>query len=301
MSEQTVQRCGFVALVGRPNVGKSTLLNHLLGQKISITSRKPQTTRHRILGIKTNDGVQVIYVDTPGIHADGGRALNRAMNRTADASLRDVDAVVFLIEKLRWTAEDELVLQHLKRQRAPVILAINKVDQLPEKEGLLPFIQRVSGYYPFAEIIPLSALQGTNLDALEQRLHQLLPPAPPLFPEDQVTDRSLRFIAAELVREKIMRQLGQELPYAVAIEIERFAEERGVIHVDALILVERAGQKAIVIGRGGERLKKIGAEARADMERVFDARVMLRLWVKVRSGWADDERALRSLGYSEKE
>ena len=301
MSDQAVSRCGFVALVGRPNVGKSTLLNHLLGQKISITSRKPQTTRHRIMGIKTVDEVQAIYVDTPGIHADGGKALNRAMNRTADASLRDVDVVVFLIEKLRWTAEDELVLRHLQGQRAPVILAINKVDQLAEKEALLPFIQQVAAYYPFSDIIPISALQGANLAAPERRTRQLLPLAPPLFPEDQVTDRSLRFIAAELVREKIMRQLGQELPYAVAIEIENFTEERGVCHIDALILVERAGQKAIVIGRGGERLKKIGAEARADMERLFDARVMLRLWVKVRSGWADDERALRSLGYSDKE
>jgi GTP-binding protein Era len=293
------KRCGYVALVGRPNVGKSTLLNHLLGQKISITSRKPQTTRHRILGIKTEAGIQAIYVDTPGIHADQPRAINRQMNRTAASVLQDVDVVILLIEKLRWTPEDDLVLSHLARVRAPVILAINKVDQLSDREALLPFIEQLSGRYGFQDIVPISALKGSNLDALESLIGDLLPAADYFFPEDQVTDRNLRFIAAELIREKIMRQLGEELPYATAVEIEQFSESDGIFHIDATVLVERAGQKAIVIGKGGERLKKIGTEARQDMERSFDAKVMLKLWVKVRSGWSDDERALQSLGYTD--
>ena len=299
MSEPLATRCGYVALIGRPNVGKSTLLNHLLGQKISITSRKPQTTRHRILGIKTVHDIQTIYVDTPGIHADNGKALNRVMNRTAGSAIHDVDVLVFLIEKLRWTVEDELVLSHLAGLSAPVILAINKVDQLTDKKTLLPFIEQVSGQYAFTDIVPISALRGSNLDALERLIDDRLPAAVHLFPDDQVTDRSLRFVAAELVREKIMRQLGQELPYSVAVEIESFSEKGAIYHIDALILVERPGQKAIVIGKGGERLKKLGIEARQDMERLFGARVMLKLWVKVRSGWSDDERALRSLGYSD--
>jgi GTP-binding protein Era len=295
----TNTRCGYVALVGRPNVGKSTLLNHILGQKISITSRKPQTTRHRILGIKTEAGTQTIYVDTPGIHADQPRAINRQMNRTAASVLQDVDVVILLIEKLRWTPEDDLVLSHLAQVRAPIILAINKVDQLPDKEALLPFIEQLAGHHKFQDIVPVSALQGSNLDTLERLIGDLLPVADNFFPEDQVTDRNLRFIAAELIREKIMRQLGEELPYATAVEIEQFSESDGIFHIDATVLVERAGQKAIVIGKGGERLKKIGTEARQDMERSFEAKVMLNLWVKVRSGWSDDERALQSLGYTD--
>lgn len=293
------KRCGYAALVGRPNVGKSTLLNHILGQKISITSRKPQTTRHRILGIKTEAGTQTIYVDTPGIHSDQPRAINRQMNRTATSVLQDVDVVVLLIDKLRWTAEDDLVLSHLAQVRAPVILAINKVDQLDDKEALLPFIEESSARYAFKDIVPISALKGSNLDTLESLIGNLLPAAEYFFPEDQITDRNLRFIAAELIREKIMRQLGEELPYATAVEIEQFSQQDEVFHIDATILVERAGQKGIVIGKGGERLKKIGSDARQDMEKTFDSKVMLNLWVKVRSGWSDDERALQSLGYSD--
>ena len=292
-------RCGYVALVGRPNVGKSTLLNHILGQKISITSRKPQTTRHRILGIKTEAGTQTIYVDTPGIHSDQPRAINRQMNRTATSVLQDVDVVVLLIDKLRWTDEDDLVLSHLAQVQAPVILAINKVDQIDDKEALLPFIEELSERYAFKEIVPVSALKGSNLDTLERLIGKLLPATEYFFPEDQITDRNLRFIAAELIREKIMRQLGEELPYATAVEIEKFSQQHDMIHIDATILVERAGQKGIVIGKGGERLKKIGTDARQDMEQTFDSRVMLNLWVKVRSGWSDDERALQSLGYSD--
>lgn len=291
------KRCGYVALVGRPNVGKSTLLNHILGQKISITSRKPQTTRHRIHGIKTVAGTQTIYVDTPGIHADQPKAINKQMNRCAATVLRDVDVIVLLIDRLRWMPEDELVLSHLGDVQAPVILAINKVDQVDDKQALLPFIEDVAARYPFKHIVPVSALKGSNLDTLERLIGENLPSGDHFFPPDQVTDRNLRFIAAELIREKIMRQLGQELPYAVAVEIEQFSEQGGVFHVDAAVLVERAGQKAIVIGKGGERLKKIGTDARLDMEQSFDAKVMLNLWVKVRSGWSDDERALQSLGY----
>lgn len=293
------RQCGYVALVGRPNVGKSTLLNHLLGQKLSITSRKPQTTRHRILGIKTEGGVQTIYVDTPGIHADQLKAINRQMNRTASSVLQDVDVVIMLCEKLRWTEEDDLVVAQLQQLRAPVILAINKVDQVEDKDSLLPFIEKAAARFPFRDIVPISALRGTHLDRLESLVAELMPPAEYFFPEDQVTDRNLRFIAAELIREKIMRQLGQEIPYAVAVEIEQFSQQEQVFHIDALVLVERAGQKAILIGKGGERLKKIGSEARKDMELTFDAKVMLRLWVKVRSGWSDDERALQSLGYTD--
>ena len=293
------KRCGYVALVGRPNVGKSTLLNHILGQKISITSRKPQTTRHRILGIKTEAGTQTIYVDTPGIHSDQPRAINRQMNRTATSVLQDVDVVVLLVDKLRWTAEDELVLSHLAQVRAPVILAINKVDQLDDKAALLPFIEESSARYAFKDIVPISALKGSNLDTLEGLIGKLLPRAEYFFPEDQITDRNLRFIAAELIREKIMRQLGDELPYATAVEIEQFSQQDGIFHIDATILVERAGQKGIVIGKGGERLKKIGSDARQNMEQTFESKVMLNLWVKVRSGWSDDERALQSLGYSD--
>jgi GTP-binding protein Era len=304
---ETIQRCGYVALVGRPNVGKSTLLNHLLGQKLSITSRKPQTTRHRILGIKTEDGVQTLYVDTPGIHADQARALNRAMNRTAAAVARDVDVIVFVIEALRWTVEDELVLSRIAGLQVPVIVAINKVDQVEDKDSLLPFLDQIARDtaarpdLTVREIVPISALKGGNLPRLESLITGLLPAGVPLFPDDQITDRSMRFVAAEMVREKITRQLGQELPYSVAVEIERFAQQDEVCHIDALILVERGGQKAIVIGKGGDRLKKIGVEARMEIERLLGTSVMLKLWVKVRSGWSDDERALRSLGFIDRE
>ncbi|MDX9874606.1 MAG: GTPase Era [Spongiibacteraceae bacterium] len=292
-------RCGYVALVGRPNVGKSTLLNHLLGQKISITSRKPQTTRHRVLGIKTEGDSQIIYVDTPGMHREEPRAINRYMNRAADSTLRDVDVVVMVVDRLRWTEEDEWVLDKLRRVHCPVVLAINKVDLLEDKSALLPWLQMLAEKYPFAELVPLSALRGHNLSSLEEVLARLLPAAPHLYPEDQITDRSERFLAAELVREKIMRQLGEEVPYAMTVEIESFRAEGNLLHIDALILVERSGQKKIVIGTGGERIRLIGEEARKEMERLFDSKVMLRLWVKVKSGWSDDERALRSLGYTD--
>jgi GTPase len=294
------QRCGFVAIVGRPNVGKSTLMNRILGQKVSITSRRPQTTRHQVMGIKTQGEDQVIYVDTPGIHIlsrDRNRAINRFMNQAATQALRDVDAVVFIIDRTRWTDEDQVVLDRLAHVRAPVILAVNKVDRLHDKASLLPWLQSVGARRDFAAIVPISAKHGTNVPELEAEVAGRLPEGTHHFPDDQVTDRSQRFLAAELVREKVMRQLGDELPYQMAVEIEEFRDEGRVVHIAALILVERPGQKKILIGENGERIKSIGREARLDMERALEAKVMLRLWVKVKRGWSDDERALKSLGY----
>ena len=289
-------RCGFVAIVGRPNVGKSTLLNHILGQKLSITSRKPQTTRHQVLGIKTDGPVQAIYVDTPGMHEEEPRALNRYMNRAASSALVDVDVVVFVVDQLAWTPADELVLDKLSRVRCPVILAVNKVDKLANREQLLPHIEMLSKKREFAEIIPLSALKETNLAPLEAAVGRFLPKSVHFYPDDQITDRSERFLASEIVREKITRQLGAEVPYSVAVEIEQFKHEGKTLHIAALILVEREGQKKIIIGDKGARLRRIGQEARLDMERLFGSKVMLRLWVKVKRGWANSERALRSLG-----
>ena len=294
------KRCGYVAIVGRPNVGKSTLLNHLLGQKISITSRKPQTTRHQVLGIKTEDDYQIIFVDTPGLHLKAEKAINRYMNRAASSAIRDVDLVIFVVDRTAWTEEDELVLQQVRQSGLPALLAVNKVDLLEDKSALLPQLQMLAEKADFEAIVPLSALRRHNVEQLEREILKHLPESEHFFPEEQITDRSQRFLAAEIVREKIMRQLGEELPYAATVEIEEFAQEDAVLHISAVILVERKGQKKILIGEKGARLRSIGSEARLDMERLFDSRVMLRLWVKVRSGWSDDERALRSLGYDER-
>ncbi len=288
-------RCGHVAIVGRPNVGKSTLLNHLVRQKISITSRKPQTTRNRILGISTSDSAQCLYVDTPGLDRRHGKAINRVMNETVMAVVGEVDVTVFVTERLLWREEDETVLDALRDARAPVLLAINKIDQVEDKSRLLPHFERMSALHDFAEIIPVSALGGHNLDLLERKVCELLPESPFLFPADQVTDASSRFLAAELIREKITRQLGDELPYEVMVEIEKFSREDGVIRILALITVDKKGQKRILIGSGGARLKQIGSAARKDMEQAFESKVMLELWVKVRSGHMNEARALKSL------
>lgn len=290
-------RCGYVAIVGRPNVGKSTLLNHILGQKLAITSRKPQTTRHTLLGIKTEDNVQAIYVDTPGLHKDAEKALNRFMNRSASQVLRDVDVVLFVVDRTRWTDEDEMVWNKVRHLECPVLLVVNKVDRLEDKAELLPHLEWLAGQLPNAEIVPVSALHGGNIERLEQLVAERLPESKHYYPEDQLTDRSSRFLAAELVREKVMRQLGAEVPYQVAVEIEQFEKVGKVLHIHALILVEREGQKKIIIGDGGARMKKIGQEARLDMQKLFGSKVMLNLWVKVKRGWSDDERALNSLGY----
>lgn len=292
-------RCGFVAIVGRPNVGKSTLLNHLLQQKLSITSRKPQTTRHRIVGIHTEGDSQCVFVDTPGLHRDHGKALNKAMNDTVHNVINDVDVVLMVVERLQWNDADDNVLNALKHAKVPVLLIINKVDLLDDKSRLLPHLAKLASKRDFAEIVPVSALGGHNLETLMGLVKRYLPTGPFMYPDDQVTDRSSRFLAAELVREKVTRQLGDELPYEVTVEIEKFEQVGPVLHIHALILVDKNGQKKILIGKDGERLKAIGSAAREDMEVAFDTKVMLHLWVKVKSGWADDERALHSLGYIE--
>ncbi len=296
--ENAVSRCGMIAIVGRPNVGKSTLLNQILGQKISITSRKPQTTRHRIIGIDTEEGKQAIYVDTPGLHKEEKRAINRLMNRSASSSLGDVSLVLFLVEGTRWVEDDQLVLEKVKASGLPCWLIVNKADKVKEKDELLPHLKWLGEQGNFEKIIPLSAKQRIQVERVRQEVFNVLPESEYYFPEDYVTDRSSRFLAAEIVREKLMRFTGDELPYSVTVEIEQFKmAENGVFRINGLILVERETQKRMVIGKGGERLKTIGKEARKDMEEMFGNKVFLELWVKVKAGWADDERALRSLGY----
>jgi GTP-binding protein Era len=294
-------RSGFAAIVGRPNVGKSTLMNHILGQKISITSHKPQTTRHRILGIKSQGHFQCVYIDTPGLHLNAKKAVNRYMNRAATSTLNDVDLVLFLVEAGEWNEEDENVLTRLFNLNIPVFLVVNKIDQIKDRARLLPILQQLSEKMEFAAVIPLSALKGSNVDELEEAVFNALPEMPPMFPADQITDRSERFLAAELVREKLMRRLGKELPYAVAVEIEEFREDekKNLLNIGALIWVERQSQKMIVIGKGGSQLKEIGKQARLDMERLFGQKVFLRLWVKVKEGWSDNERILSSFGYQD--
>ena len=292
-------RCGYVAIVGRPNVGKSTLLNHLLGQKISITSRKPQTTRQRVIGIKTEADHQIIFVDTPGLHKDAEKAINRYMNRAASSAIRDVDLVVLVVDRTAWTEEDSMVLEQIQQSGRPCLLVVNKVDLLEDKSVLLPHLQVLADKGQFAAILPVSALRSHNIEELEREILNFLPVSEHFFPEDQITDRSQRFLAAEIVREKIMRQLGEEIPYSISVEIEEFTLDGEILHISALIFVERKGQKIILVGEGGSRLRSIGTDARRDMELLFDCKVMLRLWVKVKSGWSDDERALRSLGYDD--
>ncbi len=297
MNNPDHHKCGYIAIIGRPNVGKSTLLNRILGLKLSITSRKPQTTRHQILGVKTQEHAQFVYVDTPGIHSGGKKAINRYMNKAASSVIHDVDVLLFLVQALKWTDEDQMVLDKLKDVKAPIILVINKVDTVEEKEALLPFIQQISQKHAFNNVIPLSAKKGENVANLEQLIGGLLPENPPLFQEDEYTDRSVRFLVAELIREKLVRELGKELPYETTVEIEQFKEDEKLITIHAVILVEKKGQKAIIIGNQGSRLKSIGTKARLDMEKLLDKKVFLQLWVKVKAGWSDSESALRSLGY----
>ncbi|MFI3187124.1 MAG: GTPase Era [Methylococcaceae bacterium] len=291
--------CGFVALIGRPNVGKSTLMNHLLKQKISITSRKPQTTRHRILGINTTDAGQAIYMDTPGMHNSDKRALNRYLNRTAETTLLGVDVIVWLIDGLSWHEYDEVIFKKLEQAGLPVILAANKVDKVVDKEAILTFFNEAQHRFPFVHLVPISALKRTNLEELEKLIMALLPERDLIYPEDQVTDRSERFLAAEIVREKLTRRLGDELPYALTVEIERYEEKPAITKIYAIIWVERLTQKNIVIGKDGEMLKKVGTDARVDIEKLLGQKVYLQLWVKVKKGWSDSERALQSLGFND--
>ncbi len=294
--QSQTDKCGFIAIVGRPNVGKSTLLNHMVEQKISITSRKPQTTRNNIIGIKTKEQMQMVFVDTPGIHKGQTKAINRQMNRSATTALQGVDVVVFVVEKDHWTEEDDTVAQYVAQSNCPVIIAVNKLDQFVSKAEILPYLSTLQEKVPKAELVPVSALKSQNLDRLEEVICSFLPDATHFYPEDQVTDRSMRFMAAEIIREKITRQMGAELPYQTAVEIEEFKEEGVIVTISALILTEREGQKRMLIGDKGAKLKNIGQQAREDMEKLFDSKIMLNLWVKVKSGWSDSERALRSLG-----
>lgn len=293
------QHCGYVSIIGRPNVGKSTLLNHLLGQKISITSRKPQTTRHRLLGIKTEEEGQIIYVDTPGLHQNQHNAMNRYLNRAALNSIDGVSVILWLLEALKWTDEDNYILNIIEKITIPVIMVINKVDKVASKNDLLPYLQEITQKYPFADTIPASATQGHNLPAIENKIKQLLPISPLLFPEEYITDRSERFLCAELIREKLINRLSAELPYRITVQIEYFKVEAKLIHISAIIWVERSSQKAIVIGKQGRNLKEVGRAAREDMEVLLENKVFLQLWVKVKQGWSDDERALQQLGYGD--
>lgn len=290
---------GFVALIGRPNVGKSTLMNHLIGQKVSITSRRPQTTRNRVLGIDTQGEYQAVFVDTPGLHKEEKRAINRLMNRAAESALGDVELILLVVDATLWTDDDEMVFSKIENTKVPVVLVINKIDKLHDKATLLPLIERLSKRVNFKAIVPVSALRSTNLDDLKKLVFESLPEGPHCFSEDSITDRSSRFMAAELIREKLMRQMGDELPYSATVEIEEFKEEENLLRISAVVLVERAGQKKMVIGAGGSRIKRIGTDARIDMEKLFDSKVFLNLFVKVKAGWADDERALKSLGYAD--
>lgn len=289
-------RCGFAALVGRPNVGKSTLLNALIGEKLSIVTPRPQTTRHRIIGLVNRPGAQIAFVDTPGLHSGEKRALNRAMNRTAASALEDADICVFVVEALRWTREDEHALERIKRTGRPAIAAVNKVDEIHPKERLFPYLAQMAERHTFAEIIPISAQKTVNLEPLMDAIVKHLPESPALFPAEQVTDRSLEFRIAESIREKLTLELTQELPYGIAVEIEKMTDEGGQLMVLAAIWVDREGQKPIVIGAKGERLKRIGTSARLELNHVLNRRLHLELWVKVRDDWADNARALQQLG-----
>jgi GTPase len=292
-------KVGYVALVGSPNVGKSTLLNRLVGQKLSIVSSRPQTTRHRILGIKTTPGCQLIFIDTPGLHAGGGRGINQCLNRAAERALGHADAIIWLIDGPRWKPSDAPVRKRLAGLSAPLILAINKIDRLNDKSSLLPFLSSATDGLTFHEIVPISATKGTNVEELERCLVSLMPEGEPMYPEDQVTDRPMRFFASEVIREKLLFRVGQEVPHALTVEIESYSETPALITIHATIWVERKGQKAIVIGRQGDVLKAVGSAARLELERTVGKKINLQLWVKVKEGWSDSEAALRHFGYSD--
>ena len=292
-------RCGYVAILGRPNVGKSTLLNRILGQKISITSRKPQTTRHRILGVHTSKTAQSLFVDTPGIHFGSRKVLNQYMNRAALDALAEVDLLLYMVQGTRLTEADEAVLKLIQSSATPAIAVINKTDKLRDKSLLLPLIEQLSAMGRFAEIVPVSAQTGQQVEQLLELVEDFLPQSPPLFAEDQITDRSLRFLAAETVREKLMRQLGEEVPYGCSVEIETFEQQGDQTVINALIWVEKPGHKSIVIGKGGERLKRIGSDARQDLIKLIEGRVHLQCWVKVKGGWTNSDKAVRQLAYAD--
>ncbi len=289
-------RSGFAALVGRPNVGKSTLLNALVGQKLSIVTPRPQTTRHRILGIYTSQSEQIAFLDTPGLHREAPRALNKAMNRTANAALEEADIVVLVLEALRWTGEDELALERIARAGRAALAVVNKVDRVRPRERLLPYLKELGERHPFLAIVPVSALKSDNIENLRRSIAAHLPQGPVLYPDGELTDRGLEFRIAEMIREKLTLELNQEVPYGIAVEVERLTEEEGQLMVDAAIWVDREGQKPIVIGAKGERLKRVGTAARLTLNEMLKRRLHLSLWVKVRENWADNARALKELG-----
>ncbi len=289
-------QCGYVAIIGRPNVGKSSLLNKILGQKLSITSDKPQTTRHQILGVSTKASAQVVYVDTPGLHQKTKRAVNRLMNKAAASVIHDVDAIIFMIDARYWHDEDEWISKKIEKVKSPVLIALNKADLVKDKTKLLPLMQKLALQFPQAEIMPLSVTKDVNIDMLEKWVHQYLPEQPYLFPADQITDRDEQFIISEVVREKIMRATGQEVPYETAVTVEELKRKDNILHIDVIIWVERQGQKIILIGKKGERMKEIGRLARLDLEKRFGIKVFLRLWIKVKKGWSDNEKQLSKLG-----
>lgn len=291
--------CGFIAIIGRPNVGKSTLLNYILDRKISITANKPQTTRHRILGIKTVDKAQLIFMDTPGLHRKEVKALNKTLNRTVLETIPEADMVLFIIEGGRFDDEDKWIAERLLKFNKPLIIGLNKSDIIKDKNKMLPYLQELQQQFPDVPLIPISALSGDNVPRLMHVIAEQLPNDYFYFDNDQITDRSDRFLAAELIREKLMRFLGQEVPYSTAVMIEQFEKEDKLLRIAATIFVERDSQKSIVIGNKGERLKQIGSAARQNMQRLFGEKVFLSLWVKVKTGWSDDQRALKSLGYDE--
>ena len=294
----TVTRCGYVAIIGRPNVGKSTLLNTLMGRKISIISAKPQTTRNQILGIKTNEAIQVVYIDTPGLHHAEKRAMNRYMNRLASSVIIDADVIVFLVEATGWNDDDDMILKKISSTNAPVLLVINKVDKLKDKKLLLPVIEKYKEKFNFTHIVPISAQRAINIDSLEKTIMQMLPEGVHLFSDEQITDKNTPFQVAERIREKLISHTGQELPYSTTVVVDSMQEKEGLLHISAVIWVEREGQKPIVIGKNGERLKSIGTAARKDIVKLLGRKIFLHLWVKVKSNWTNDERVLGSLGFS---
>ena len=289
--------CGYIALVGRPNVGKSTLLNRILDHKLSITSRKPQTTRHSILGVRTDDAYQYIYVDTPGIHQGSKKVMNKMMNKTAIRVLNDVDVIAFVTDGTHWQEEDEYVLELVKQAKVPCVLVINKIDNITDKLQLLPWIETMAKRHEFAAVVPLSAKTGVQVATLHAQLQQFLPTSPHMFPDDQMTDRSIKFLCSELLREKIFRRCGQELPYSTTVEIESYEDGAKLGRVCALVWVERESHKRMIIGEKGAKLKEMATEARMDMEQLIGKKVFLQCWCKVKSGWSDNERVLQSLGY----
>jgi len=292
-------RSGYAVLIGRPNVGKSTLLNRLVGQKLAITSHKPQTTRHRILGIRSQDEGQIVFVDTPGIHDRGEKAMNFYLNRTAHTALQDVDIVIFVVQALAWTEEDERVLSAIGQAGIPTIAVVNKVDLVPQKENLLPFMETLAQRHPFVEVMPVSARDGDNAETLLQSVLERLPEGEPIYPDDQISDRSERFFAAELLREQLIRRYHQELPYAVTVEIERFEEEGGRYNIGAVIWVERESQRVILLGKGGLAMKETATAARMAMNDFFQTRVHLEVWIKVKKSWSSDQASLVKLGYTD--